>query len=62
MTEASMTNQPEAKPRAEIHVSTKGVYTWDVKAYGDTPEDAVAKAIAMNDAMLARYGKPGGGE
>jgi hypothetical protein len=62
MPEATVPNEGEVgvKPRAEISVSTKGVVTWSVKAYGETAEEAVERAQAMHAAMIAKYGLPGG--
>jgi hypothetical protein len=64
MSEAERTNEQPVKPRAEISISTKGVVTWSVKAYGDDNPaqalSAVSNAQAMHAAMIAKYGKPGG--
>lgn len=46
----------------KLSVSTRGVYTWEIKVYDEDVEFAADEVRRINKELVATYGIPGGAE
>ena len=46
----------------KLSVSTRGVYTWEIKVYDEDAEFAADEVGRINKQMVATYGLPGGAD